>query len=105
MKSCPCGTTGPNNFYRNRTRPDGLSFYCKTCTAKQRREEYARKYPDGKNGGLPERFRKMAGNKLAWIHGRYAGDYAKRNPRPVIIPELTYLDRLIRTSWALQDTK
>ena len=102
MKSCPCGTTGDENFYRNASRPDGKSFYCKTCTAKQRREEYARKYPEGKNGGLPARFMKMAGNKLAWIHGRYSGS---KKPRPVIIPELTYLDRLLRTSWAPQDTK
>lgn len=94
MKSCTCGITGPENFYSNRTRRDGLSFYCKTCTARQRKEEYARKYPEGKNGGNAK---KMLGNKNALKHGRYSG--TKKKARSVVVRKWTYLDTLISAAW------
>lgn len=103
MKSCTCGITGPENFYRNRTRLDGFSFYCKACTATQRREEYARKYPEGKNGGNAEKAKALIGNKRAEKHGRYSGTKKQKTrsvvPRSVVVKERTYLDTLISAAW------
>ena len=48
IKKCTCGRTGPENFYRNKSMKDGLSFYCKTCATRKSREAYAKKYPEGK---------------------------------------------------------
>ena len=91
MKSCTCGVTGEENFYRNAATADGLQFYCKRCIAKQRRETYRMKYPNGKNGGLTARFAAMIGNKNALKHGRYVGEQRK-----TIVRQASTLDDIIR---------
>jgi hypothetical protein len=63
--ACKCGETDQSSFYRNKSRPNGLSFYCKGCTAIQRRDEYRRKYPSGKNGGNLAKAKSMIGNQNA----------------------------------------
>jgi len=92
MKTCSCGTTGEENFYRNKSTKDGLCFYCKTCIAKQRREEWRRKYPNGKNGGYRTA---LMGNQRALKHGRYVGTKRKQKSKP----EVTAIDTLLRSAW------
>jgi len=91
MKTCSCGTTGEENFYRSKSTKDGLCFYCKTCIAKQRREEWRRKYPNGKNGG---RAAVTKGNQRALKHGRYVGAKKRTLPSP------SNLDLILRSAWA-----
>jgi hypothetical protein len=96
MKKCTCGVTGPENFYKSKSTKDGLNFYCKTCIARQRREEYRRKFPNGKNGGIEARSKALIGNKRAWKHGKYAGfrNRARKEVKPT--PKL---DLLINKAW------
>lgn len=93
MKSCSCGITGKDNFYRDSSTKDGLRFYCKACVAKQRRETYRRKYPKGRNGGNAARFSAMAGNQRALKHGRYVGMWRKRSS-PQTLHILDYIIRV-----------
>jgi hypothetical protein len=96
MKTCRCGTTGEENFYRSAREKDGFTFYCKTCIAKQRKATYWRKYPEGKGkiGAKP-------GNKNAQKHGRYSEQYKKRVERPSKKSTPTFIDSLLRQKWSL----
>ena len=95
MKSCTCGVTGEENFYRNAATADGLQFYCKRCNAKERRETYRRKYPNGRNGGLPARFAAMIGNKRAVKENRKPRYETSRSPKQSASKN-TILDSIIR---------
>ena len=89
MKTCTCGVTGEYYFYKNKNTPDGFQYLCKFCIAKERRETYHRKYPEGKNGGNQARFAKLRGNKHALKHGLYskAGDMTQKLPEVCQNPE------------------
>jgi len=84
VKVCKCGVSGRINFYKNRSRPDGLSFDCVVCIAKQRKAEYHKKYPNGKG---PKGAGK--GNQNALKHGRYAG--GGRKAKKKLLPNETRL--------------
>jgi hypothetical protein len=95
MKTCKCGVSGEENFYRNSNRPDGLQFYCKSCIAKQRKATYWKKYPEGKGP------KGRMGNQNALKHGRYTEQYRKRVERQSKKSTPTFMDSLLRQKWSL----
>ncbi len=77
MKQCPkCNQ--PGEFYRNRSRPDGLSYWCKQCmrrsqpAAKHARLEQLRQTAHGKAGSVWNGICQRAGNTDG-RHPTYAG--------------------------------
>ena len=96
MKTCKCGVSGEDNFYRHKGMPDGLQFYCKACIAKQRKATYWRKYPEGKG-----KIGAKLGNKNAQKHGRYSEQYKKRVERQSKKSTTTFMDSLLRQKWSL----
>ncbi|MGY1844752.1 endonuclease VII domain-containing protein [Modestobacter sp. SYSU DS0875] len=86
MKTCPdCGEEKPTReFGRNRTRPDGLSFYCLACNRRRNGAWYRQsRVAVGKtvrdHSWIPKGFRWCPGCRQAVAHGEFSRNSRQRS--------------------------